>query len=281
MSFLLKTRSESDQPKSPSSEELQQKIVQVRGLLGSLTAEMPVFLSDTTIRRFLRARNWSTEQATKSLKETVKWRRQYRPESICWDDIADKEYEGRRAYIAEYLDAKGRSILVTKPTIKGRVSGKEQIKHFVYLLESLAMNSADEQEEHVTWLLDLRGWSISSTPLSTSRESMHIVQNYYPGIIAVAILSNTPRIFESFWKVIKHFLEAKMNEKVKFVYTNNPESRKIVSEMFDMDQLETAFGGRNSITIDIDHYAERMRRSDLARGVLSIQTDINLISGHH
>uniref|UniRef100_A0A0E0GCJ5 CRAL-TRIO domain-containing protein n=1 Tax=Oryza nivara TaxID=4536 RepID=A0A0E0GCJ5_ORYNI len=217
--------------------------IQVRELLGSLEAEMPAFLSDTTIRRFLRARNWSTEQATKSLKETVKWRRQYRPESICWDDIADKEYEGRRAYIADYLDAKGRSILITKLTIKGRVSGKEQIKHFVYLLESLAMNSADEQEEHVTWLIDLRGWSISSTPLSTSRESMHIVQNYYPGIIAVAILSNTPRIFESFWK--------------------------------------TAFGGRNSITIDIDNYAERMRRSDLARGVLIIQTDINLISRHH
>ncbi|EEC78871.1 hypothetical protein OsI_19228 [Oryza sativa Indica Group] len=275
MSFLLKTRSESDKPKSPSSEELQQKIVQVRELLGSLAAEMPAFLSDTTIRRFLRARNWSTEQATKSLKETVKWRRQYRPESICW------EYEGRRAYIADYLDAKGRSILITKPTIKGRVSGKEQIKHFVYLLESLAMNSADEQEEHVTWLIDLRGWSISSTPLSTSRESMHIVQNYYPGIIAVAILSNTPRIFESFWKIIKHFLEAKMSEKVKFLYTNNPESHKIVSEMFDMDLLETAFGGRNSITIDIDNYAERMRRSDLARGVLIIQTDINLISRHH
>ncbi|BAS93064.1 Os05g0267100 [Oryza sativa Japonica Group] len=66
------------------NEQRWMKIVQVRELLGSLAAEMPAFLSDTTIRRFLRARNWSTEQATKSLKETVKWRRQYRPESICW-----------------------------------------------------------------------------------------------------------------------------------------------------------------------------------------------------
>ncbi|XP_006654183.1 phosphatidylinositol transfer protein 3-like isoform X2 [Oryza brachyantha] len=281
MSFLLKTRSESNQPRSPSSEELKEKIVEVRELLGSLTEEMPEFLSDATIRRFLRARNWSTEQATKSLQETVKWRRQYRPETICWEDIAEKEYEGRRAYITDYLDAKGRCVLVTKPTIKAKVSGKEQIKYFVYLLESLAMNSEDEQEEHVTWLLDLRGWAISSTPLSTSRESMHIVQNYYPGMIAVAILSNTPRIFESFWKILKHFLEAKMNEKVKFVYTNNPESHKIVSEMFDMDKLETAFGGRNSLTTDMDSYAERMRRSDLARGALSKQPHINVVTGHN
>jgi hypothetical protein len=56
----------------------------VRGLLGALTEEMPSFLSDTTIYRFLLARNWSTEQAAKGLKETVKWRREYRPEAISW-----------------------------------------------------------------------------------------------------------------------------------------------------------------------------------------------------
>uniref|UniRef100_A0A0D9WEH2 CRAL-TRIO domain-containing protein n=1 Tax=Leersia perrieri TaxID=77586 RepID=A0A0D9WEH2_9ORYZ len=264
MSFLLKARSEPNQSRSPSSEELQEKIVHVRELLGSLIAEMPAFLSDTTIRRFLRARNWSTEQATKSLKETVKWRRQYRPEKICWEDIAEKDYEGRRAYIADYLDAKGRCVLVSKPAIKAKVSGKEQIKYLVYILEILAMNSADEQEEHVTCLLDCKGWAISNTPLSITRESINIVQNYYPGMIAVAILSNTPRIFESFWKV-------------KFVYTNNPESQKIVFEMFDMDKLETAFGGRNELTVDIESYAERMKRADLVRGASSMGRDINLV----
>ena len=46
-----------------------------RELLGDLAMEMPSFLSDGTIRRFLRARNWSTEKAAKSLKEAIKWRR--------------------------------------------------------------------------------------------------------------------------------------------------------------------------------------------------------------
>jgi hypothetical protein len=45
---------------------------------------MPNFLSDATIRRFLRARNWSAGQAAKSLKEAASWRRQYQPEKICW-----------------------------------------------------------------------------------------------------------------------------------------------------------------------------------------------------
>jgi hypothetical protein len=60
------------------------QINEVRELLGDLPTEMPGFLTDSTIRRFLRTRNWSTVQATKALKETVKWRRQYRPDKIRW-----------------------------------------------------------------------------------------------------------------------------------------------------------------------------------------------------
>ena len=60
------------------------QINEVRGLLGDLPMEMPKFLSDATIRRFLQARNWSTVHAAKSLKEAASWRRQYKPEKICW-----------------------------------------------------------------------------------------------------------------------------------------------------------------------------------------------------
>ena len=63
---------------------LNAQIEDVRELLGDLATETPSFLSDGTIRRFLRARNWSTEKAAKSLKEAIKWRRQFKPETICW-----------------------------------------------------------------------------------------------------------------------------------------------------------------------------------------------------
>ncbi|KAF0912020.1 hypothetical protein E2562_012936 [Oryza meyeriana var. granulata] len=119
MSYLLKSnKSWISQEKAGTPDEQQDKIKEVRELLGSLTTEMPAFLSDGTIRRFLRARNWSTEQATKALKETVKWRRQYRPDKICWEDIPGREHEARRAYIADYLDKNGRMVFISKPPIK-------------------------------------------------------------------------------------------------------------------------------------------------------------------
>ncbi|CAM0957278.1 unnamed protein product [Alopecurus aequalis] len=268
MSYLLKkTRSEATQQKASSLEEQQEKVNEVRGLLGTLTEEMPSFLSDTTIRRFLRASSWSTEQATKGLKETVKWRREYRPDAISWEDIAEMEDEARRTHVADYLDKNGRSVLVSNVPMKPKVSMKEQIKHLVYLLEYFAVNSADEQDDYVVWLTDFRGWSIASTPFSTTRETIHIIQNYYPGLIAIAIPFDPPRIFESFWKIAKNFIQPGMKEKVKFVYAGKPESMKIIEDLFDLDTLESSFGGRSTSTaFDINKYAEKMRRADKMRG---------------
>ncbi|KAG2620295.1 phosphatidylinositol transfer protein 3-like isoform X1 [Panicum virgatum] len=265
MSYLFRTRSEkATQQKPESSEEQQRKIEDVRELLGDLATETPSFLSDGTIRRFLRARNWSTEKAAKSLKEAIKWRRQFKPETICWDDLAGIENEVRRAYIPDYLDKNGRTVFVIVTSIKSLTSTKEHIQQLVYNLENMAMNSEDAQE-NVVWMCNFSGWTLSSTPLWEVRESLHIIQNYYPGLIGAAILSNPPKIFESFFKIVKQFLEPTLQDKIKFVYNNNAESQRIMADMFDMDKLESAFGGRNTAILDITKYAERMRRRDQIR----------------
>jgi hypothetical protein len=53
---------------------------------------------------------------------------------------------------------------------------------------------------------------------------------------------------------------------VKFVYSNNSYSQRILADMFDLDKLEFAFGGRNTTSLDITKYSERMRRRDQIRG---------------
>ncbi|CAN6338104.1 unnamed protein product [Urochloa humidicola] len=122
MSYLLRNRSEPKQLIPASSEEQQEKITEVRELLGDLPTEMPDFHSDATTRRFLLVGNWSTVQAAKSLKEAVRWRRQYEPEKIRWTKTSEKDH----------------------------------IKYLVYNLESLALSSEDAQEESVVWMTDFR-----------------------------------------------------------------------------------------------------------------------------
>lgn len=63
-------------------------------------------------------------------------------------------------------------------------------------------------------------------------------------------------------QVVKPFLEPKTYNKVKFVYSDNLNSKKIMEELFDMDQLESAFGGNSDCGFEINKYAERMREDD-------------------
>jgi len=76
---------------------------------------------------------------------------------------------------------------------------------------------------------------------------------------------------------MSYFIEPELKDKVRFVYSNNSESLRIMTDMFDPDKLESAFGGRNTWGIDIVEYSERMRRRDQVRGA-STNANGNAIS---
>lgn len=42
---------------------------------------------------------------------------------------------------------------------------------------------------------------MSSISVKVTRETAHVLQNYYPERLGLAILYNPPKIFESFWTV--------------------------------------------------------------------------------
>jgi hypothetical protein len=75
-----------------------------------------------------------------------------------------------------------------------------QIKYLVYSLEKAIMNLTEDQEKMV-WLTDFQCWTLGSTPLKVTRETVNVLQDCYPERLGLAILYNPPRIFESFWKV--------------------------------------------------------------------------------
>lgn len=62
-------------------------------------------------------------------------------------------------------------------------------------------------------------------------------------------------------QVAKAFLEPKTYNKVKFVYAEEINTMKIMEDLFDMDHLEAAFGGKG-VDFDISEYAERMTEDD-------------------
>ena len=62
--------------------------------------------------------------------------------------------------------------------------------------------------------------------------------------------------------MVKPFLEPKTFRKVTFVYPDNPRCSMMMEELFDIDKLEFYFGGRNTVGLDLEAYAKRMREDD-------------------
>ncbi|KAJ7972005.1 random slug protein 5-like [Quillaja saponaria] len=246
--------------KALAPEEQQAKINEIRKIIGPIADKFPSLCSDASVLRYLRARNWNTKKAAKMLKATLKWRLEYKPEKIQWEDIA-KEAETGKLYRADYYDKQGRIVLVMRPGCQNTNSASGQVKHLVYSMENAILNLHSGQEQMV-WLIDFQGWNSSNISMKASRETARILQDHYPERLGLAILYNPPKIFESFMTMVKPFLEPKTFKKVHFVYADNPESWKLMEEIFDMDKVECCFGGRSGVQFGYKVYAQKMREDD-------------------
>ncbi|KAG8372243.1 hypothetical protein BUALT_Bualt12G0046200 [Buddleja alternifolia] len=247
--------------KSLSYEEEQAKINEIKKLIGPVASNFPSQCSDASILRFLRARNWNTKKASKMLKETLKWRLHYKPGKIQWEDIAP-EAEMGKLYRANYRDKHGRIVLVMRPGFGNTNSVEGQIKYLVYCMENAIAKLDEGQEQQMVWLIDFQKWNMACISMKVARETANVLQDRYPERLGVAILYNPPKIFESFWLLVKPFLEYKTYKKMKFVYSDQPQSMKIMESLFDMDKLDPAFGGKSTDNFDFQAYAKLMKDED-------------------
>ncbi|PIN20907.1 Phosphatidylinositol transfer protein PDR16 [Handroanthus impetiginosus] len=258
MSFKKPQASGTD--KSRSNEEEQAKINEIRKMIGPVANKFPSQCSDASILRFLRARNWNTKKAAKMLKDDIKWRLEYKPEKIRWDDVA-REGETGKIYRTNYLDKEGRTVLIMRPGFQNTNSVEGQIKYLVYCMEN-AISNLDHDQEQMVWLIDFQRWNMACISVKVTRETARILQDHYPERLGIAILYKPPKVFESFWLLVKPFLESKTSKKVKFVYSDQPQSMKVMEALFDMGKLESTFGGKSNDSFNIETYAKRMKEEE-------------------
>ncbi|EFJ26338.1 hypothetical protein SELMODRAFT_412840 [Selaginella moellendorffii] len=213
------------------------KVSELANRLTGLSDRESKYCTDSCLRKFLRARNWSVRKAEKMLKEALSWRASYKPEEIRWGDVA-RESETGKLYKANYLDKLGRPVLVMRPGAQNTSAPAGQIKQLVYFMENVIVNLPPNGQDQMVWLIDFNGWSIFKSPsVKTAKDIAYILQTFYPEWLGLAILYNPPYIFETFW-VLLH-------------------------DIFDMSKVETAFGGGSSSNVNCHDYGKVMQQDDL------------------
>ncbi|KAJ0040227.1 hypothetical protein Pint_28278 [Pistacia integerrima] len=244
------------------SEEREAKVKELRAALGPLSGRNLKFCTDACLRRYLEARNWNVNKARKMLEETLKWRSAYKPEEIRWNEVAHEGETGKVSR-ANFHDLFGRTVLIMRPGKQNTSSGEGNVKHLVYLLENSILNLAEGQEQ-MSWLIDFTGWTMNTNiTIKTIREIVYVLQNHYPERLAISILYNPPKFFESIWKVIKYFLDPKTAEKVKFVYTDDKNSVEFMKSLFDVENLPSEFGGKATLNYDHEEFSRLMAQDDV------------------
>ena len=76
--------------------------------------EILEFCTDVCLVRYLRARQWNVDKAEKMLRETIKWRAEFRPDCITAEEIrVELENEGKMYVFGK--DKSHRPVIVMRP----------------------------------------------------------------------------------------------------------------------------------------------------------------------
>jgi hypothetical protein len=214
------------------------------------------FCDTACLLRYLRARSWNIDQAYSALRETLRWRRRYKPHLICPEEIESEANSGK-----DYLngfDKFGRPILYLRNHRENSKDHAKQIRLLIFNLE-MAIRMMPEGVERFVLIFDFGQYSPSNAPpMNISKYFLHIFASHYPERLGLIMACSAPWYFWAFYKLISPFIHPITKSKIRFV---DLKSMHKVSESdgtwgnplhyVDQQVLEKDFGGDNAF--DYEH----------------------------
>jgi len=213
--------------------------------------------------RYLRARDFDVEKASKLLKSTLLWLAEYKPQEIT-AKMLSKEAASGKLFIYEKCDKFNRPVVIMNPGKENTYDNVANIQLLVYTLCS-AVSRMPEGVKKMAWICDFEGYSMKNAPsLSVCKQTVEVLSSHFVERLGNAYIINAPRAFSWFFKLISPFIPPVTKEKIKFCYSSNKEDMvKFFEPYFDMDTLPQKYGG--NAQFEYDHatfWQEEMKRDD-------------------
>ena len=213
-------------------------------------------LNDSCYLRYLKARNYDVEKASKLLIDTIKWRKDFGIDQLHNEsnmNCVSKENSSGKMFLRGY-DKEGSILLYMRPRCENTHNHENNLKHLVYNLEKACacLEAKGEGIEKWTILIDFQGYSMfNAPPFKTSMETLNILQNHYPERLKRAFCIRPPFIFNAFWTMISPFIDPVTKDKIQMV--NDPVNT-ILEKYVDMRKIEKEIGGMDERKFDSKLY---------------------------
>ncbi|EMD32668.1 hypothetical protein CERSUDRAFT_87973 [Gelatoporia subvermispora B] len=201
-----------------------------------------------TMPRYMRAAKWNLEEAKKRLRNTISWRREFKPDLIPPDEVKIEAETGK--IILTGFDLDGRPILYMRPGRENTETSPRQLRHLVWWLER-AKDFMPPGQESLVIIVDYKSCTLRTNPsISVASKVLTILQQHYVETLGRALVVNLPFILNFFYKGISPFLDPVTRDKMRF----NPD----LLELIPKEQLDADFGGEYEFEYDFEKYWEQV-----------------------
>lgn len=228
-------------------------------------AERSFFCNDMSLLRYLRARDYTIDKSFKMMEDTIDWRRNYKPELVVSSEVEPMLKAGC-IYMSPCKDKKGRPIIYARPyrDPKEKIPAETKVRHLVYWVEQgLKLMDASQGVETFTLITDYKDFGRRNMETKVNMESLQILNSHNPERMGLSLFLDPPLYFWVVWKMISPFLSAATHAKVKFVYSQKKDGRRVCPDMLeyiDADNLEEEFGGNLKYDFDYKTYIEKYEK---------------------
>eukprot|EP00744_Colponema_vietnamica_P011115 GILI01015641.1.p1 GENE.GILI01015641.1~~GILI01015641.1.p1 ORF type:complete len:302 (-),score=70.74 GILI01015641.1:113-1018(-) len=220
---LLKARFETDDQLSVHVENLNPE-------------DADMFWTTETVERFLVGSDMKEKKAEELLLKSHKWRAEYKPFSITYEDVKECMNAGS-VFICGKCKA-GRPVFYLSPGAVNAFPAEKRIQLIVYLAEE----SFRRGYQQLTWIFDFGrlGENKGKDPEAkkTRKAMMSVLQDNYPERLGALHLVNTPWFISAVATVVWPFMNARTKAKINLKCT-----KEELLKYVDKEQLIESLGG--------------------------------------
>ena len=189
------------------------------------------------VRRFLRADRGNLKKATIRLTDTLKWRREVRPETKMCGACLNKDL---RAHYMQHCgwDRRGRALVFSDIGLARDKNPSTNAEHCMQVLELLEPSLAPFPDDQYIWVVDFHKFSVSDMNPAVAGACLKLFGRSYPERLGGMIMVGAPPLFNGLWRVVSGFADPVTVKKVRFV--KGPDGRgggkslgPVLDEFFD------------------------------------------------
>lgn len=235
---------------SPEQQQQQPEEVSIWGI--------PLLADDRTdviLLKFLRARDFKVKEAFTMIKNTIRWRKEFKIEELLLDENLGDEYLEKTVYMHGY-DKEGHPVCyniygefdnkeVYKKTFSDEEKREKFLKWRILVLEK-SIRKLDFTPGGICTIVQVNDLKNSPGPTKwelrqATKQALQLLQDNYPEFVAKQVFINVPWWYLAVNRMISPFLTQRT--KSKFVFAGPSKSAETLLSYIAPEQLSVKYGG--------------------------------------